>query len=372
MISLEQATELFYDARYLQDSDPRKRELLHQALPVFDNHQHDDLSLECRIALMDAETFSGHVEVLFTLFPWILAKYDEDPTIYPARTILWRYKWVLGNSLSFPQIRREQVEDLLDDFARRLDAQGYSKRTAIYYRWDVAKALGDLDRAAEHYQAYKQMQRDSMSDCFACERSEDVMYLNTAGRYEDAAEAALAMLEARLTCGEEPHRVLGHALQPLVLTGLLEEARDCHQRGYRMIQRNPSFLATAGQHIWYLALTDNARRGATLFERHLPWAQDSQMPKRKLTFYRASHLLFQRLEQQYSRSTIKLRLPKKTPIFAEDGSYTFAALNEWLGGTCKQLADRFDERNGNDSCSRWVQQINDLIDREPIPYHPDQ
>jgi hypothetical protein len=86
-------------------------------------------------------------------------------------------------------------------------------------------------------------------------------------------------------------------------------------------------------------------------EKHLEWAVDAKDLYWRWKFYLAAHFLMSRVAAN-GQTSLKLRLPKAAPCFQEEGRYEVAALSAWIEGTCRELAERFDARNGNDGFKR--------------------
>src|SRR5581483_5827870 len=93
-----------------------------------------------------AAFFSGDEGKAFVAFSWCLAWCDRDPQRFPEDDVLWEYKWVLANSIDYPQITLAQIEAMFDDFRRRYERCGRGLR-AVYKLW-LMHAEDRGDRAA--------------------------------------------------------------------------------------------------------------------------------------------------------------------------------------------------------------------------------
>src|SRR6201996_3450224 len=104
------------------------------------------------------------------------------------------------------------------------------------------------------------------------------------------------VLAGTFRCSEEPHRVLGCALLPLLRTGQLDEARGAFLRGYSLARRNINLMAAVGQHVEFCALTGNEARGLEMLAEHQGWLADRQASARKrLEFIGGVTVLLRRL-----------------------------------------------------------------------------
>ncbi len=57
---------------------------------------------------------------------------------------------------------------------------------------------------------------------------------------------------------------------------------------------------------------------------------------------------------------VALRLPPTFQLREEGGAYETARLRDWFAARVKEIARRFDERNGNDYFTRELADINAL------------
>jgi hypothetical protein len=269
----------------------------------------------------------------------------------------------------FPQLSRQQLEDMFDDMRRRYERAGAGLRAVHKLACKCAMAMGDVDLARRHQRLWRTTPAGAGNDCAACERNDQVNYLIFVGKDDRAIEHAAPILLGRLVCGEIPHITLAHILLPLLRLGRVEEAAVWHQRGYRLVRTNREFLAEVGRHLRFLALTDNWGPGLRMFESHLAWAVETFDLSRRFEFYLAAHLLLDRLHDA-GRSTLDLRLPRSVPMFDEKGHYDTVALRTWLAQECRTLAARFDARNGNDYFTRRLEtqpREKELVSPYPLP-----
>jgi hypothetical protein len=192
------------------------------------------------------------------------------------------------------------------------------------------------------------------------------------GHDETALEAARPILQGGMRCATVPHGTLGLVLLPLVRLGRAAEAVPLHQRGYRLISRNPKFLTEAGEHLTFLALTDNLPQAIRLLERHLSWALATADLRARFEFYNAVRFLLERLVAA-DKESVRLRLPHEFPAWREDGRYDVAELRAWFNLAAAELAARFDERNGNTAFTRELREmrrLNKLVTECPLRAPP--
>ena len=317
----------------------------------------EHLGFEARNALVESAVYSGAEEKALVAYSWCLAYYDRHCTEfdwYAEYSILWRYKWIVGHTVDFPQITRDQSTEMIEDLARRFDRAGYNDRTANYYRMKTAMGMGDLDEADEFAQLVRKTSRDAMANCEACE-CDDRGELNFLRRRDKQGLKAIEpILAGHLKCATVPHCTLATVLIPHIRLGMANEAIPLQQRGYRLISRNPDFLHWIAHHMLFLVHLGEENRAVRMFDRHFSWALESAVPGHRFWFYLAAAVTFEAVAERKNDRKRKLRLPMKFELYAEEDSYLPSDLSTWLWKETNDLAERFNARNGNDFYSRHI------------------
>jgi hypothetical protein len=364
----EEVEELLDRAEGL-DEGPAKVALLEEAVRLADTHGDVEEGYRARQVLIRAATFGGLPDRALVAFSWCLAQSDREPESFPVGELLWEYKWVVGHIYEFPQVGLGQIESMMGDMARRYAEAGSTLRAIHTKGRQLAIHRGDRRSAAREHRALHSVPRDWLSDCPACERDADVEYLAWCGKDSEALEHAGPILKGYYTCAEVPQRTYARILLPLVRLGRVEEAMAWHVKGYRMIARNPNFLTYVADHLTFLVLTDNLARGVKLLEKHLGDALATPAMSWRFDFYLASRLLLERLREQ-GQETLKLRLPKYFPLHHAEGRYSVKELEGWFAGQLKELAGRFDARNGTKAFARKMREhrrLRGLVSPCPLP-----
>jgi hypothetical protein len=326
---------------------------LEEAVRLADTHGDLDLAFRLRDDLIDAATFGGFPDKALVAFAWCRGQVKRDPERFESDLLLWKQKWVVGRLDDFPHITRKQILEALDDIEQAYARVDAGRRAILKLRYQTARDMGEEAAAETYWAQWVAAPRDYLTDCRACDLDDEIDHHIDRGEYARALEKARPILDGRSACAEIPHLTYGSVLYPLLKLGRLEQARDCHLRGYPMISRNRDFLATVGEHIEFLALTDNLSRGLALFEKHLGWALDHASWRDRFTFHAASGLLLSRLLAE-GREAVSLRLPKAFPLHQGQGPYETRALHGWVEGQAKEIAARFDARNGTQHFQRLL------------------
>ncbi|MFJ2645989.1 tetratricopeptide repeat protein [Streptomyces sp. NPDC087420] len=293
-------------------------------------------------ALIDAYEYSAERTKMMVPFARLLQEYDRDPSAFAAHEVhglYWRFKWVTGNIVESPEIPLDAVERWLAEMERRYRLAGHSERAVRQAEFSLADFLGDSGRAERAMSAWAAAERDRMSDCHACELSNQGRYW--AEREEDAkaVEVWEPVLTGRKTCMEEPHRALAHSLLSLVRMGRADEARSHHLRGYRMARGNESLLRAVGEHIEFCALTGNESRGLEILSEHTAHLGPLADAEAQLEFNGGILVLLRRLTD--------LGHGDRPAVPYEGVGRTVRELADLLYGQVSAIAGRFDVRNGS-------------------------
>ncbi|WP_226000311.1 hypothetical protein [Paenibacillus sp. BJ-4] len=329
-----------------------KLAILEEAARLADTSGLQELAYEIRGEILECAIFNGYPLKALVAFSWQLGRFDQNPEEYDADTLLWNYKWILGKVCSFSNIPRTQIEDLAEDMRKRYAEYGYNERPYYYYKFRIAMDMGELDEARRYLDTFRQIESDSMSDCEACEQSQMVRFYYLTGEDEQALAVAKPILSGRMRCAEVPHVTLSQVLLPLYRQGEVEQAKDQHRKGYRLVRDDRDFLKTIAEHIEYLTIA-NPVEGIGVVERHLHMALDYESGLEQMYFYAAMVGLLQKLD-----ASKKLRLVR-IPTAFEWGKEerTLEEMIAYFRPLAESAAAAFDRRNGNTFYSDWIGRI---------------
>ncbi|MEK4074571.1 hypothetical protein MHI01_11750 [Paenibacillus sp. FSL M7-0656] len=342
--------EELMDEAYGLPNGPAKLGMLEEAARVADVNGMEEEAYEARSEIVETATFCGYPMKALIAFSWQLGKFDQQPEEYDEETLMWSYKWILGKMPDFPEISREKILELLEDFGRRFKSYGYSERSYWYYRFRIFMDFGELEEAGRSYDRFRTMDRDFMSDCEACEQDEIMRYFLLKGDDEKVLEAAQPILKGRMSCAEIPHLTLSEILMPLYRLGRTAEA-DKHQiKGYRLIKGQNDFVQSFAEQMDYLTRT-NPAKGIDVLEETLVFAADHEDLYAKMLFYaRAASLLRRWVEES---PEYRLRLPASFPYEGDPGD--LLKLADYFAEHAQTAAAKFDQRNGNHHVSSLIE-----------------
>jgi hypothetical protein len=335
------------EAAYFLEEGTAKIALAEEAVRLAEMSGDDEKAEPAREFLIEAAIFGGRPDVALVTFSRSLAFSDAHSDDTDLHQVLWKYKWILGNLDTMPQVTKGQIEQSLQDFGSRCEAGGFTTYAADKLRWALAISMGDVDGARAAFDRFEKAKRDDLGDCIACVQDEIVRHFAFIGDPERALQAAEPVLKRKMQCKEIPHRTYARVLEPMFELGQWEKAADCHRKGLRLIQRNPEFLEHQAQHMTFLCLTANFTKALTSMAQYLPSAL-AAIPLNQLAFLRSALFTLMCAGRQGTQ-TVKIVLPESISFFRPDGNYPLSELHSALRPLAVELATQFDARNGN----RW-------------------
>lgn len=344
-------------ALVLPDS-PRKVELLEEAVRIADAH-HDELTaMHVRLQLLDAATFGGKIERSIVAFGWILGYYDKNPDCIDLHTLLWRYKWIVANVVGFTTVGKQRIYEMEEDIERRFLENGFSLQVVHEKRFENAKWMGDRERAKTYFEKWLQSERDSLSDCLACDQNHRVEAFAYFGQLHEALEAAEPLLQGRMSCRTMPQVTYAMLILPAIELQNADLAEQLFKDGYHQIQGKDNFLREAAQHLYYLVWTNRLDEAVDCFWEHLPISRNLMVDSHNLQFQHAASCLFQAL------GTSNVQVRQATLLTEELSNKNSVPATELLDMSQKEvdrLTKAFDKRNENDYWSNRIAKVSNLV-----------
>lgn len=334
--------------------------LLEELVRLADADNDIDMAYGARFELSEVASNQGFPEKAIVAFAWCLAQFDKDPERDDWFRLLWRYKVMLELIPVFARVSREKIVEMQEDMARRLQELGETERTAHYYRsWNFMR-MGDYDTALKFQETYISMPRSQVSDCLACERDRQIELLCRMQRYEDSLDLAEPVIDGTMSCGEVPQFTNAHIVRSLMRLGRIDDARRRHKSGYRSVRRERKYLGTIGDLMLLPIHLRDFDEAIPMMVRHAAWAQETAADELKFRFYSSCALLLEALSQVHPESR-KLRLPRGLPCCREDDLYDPKQLAQWFAKETRQLADQFNQRNGNKRYDEILAENRELV-----------
>lgn len=335
---------------------PGRTAVVEEAVRQADAHGDIDAGYSARIELLDAAVMGGRGDLLVAHYPWCLAQFDRHPDRFDESTLLWRFKWVMGNVLEFPQISLAQIDGLFDEMTARFRRYGQGERVLAGFRLSLAEHRGDAAAAERSFADFQRQPRDELSNCVACDANTVVNYYRNRGDHAAAVRAAGRILAGRLACRRVPENTYASLLYSLLELGDDAQAVAVHQKGLRLSTVTGD-LTNLAKHLTFLARTENRPAAVRLFEKHLPAAVGGYEPEPRFHFLLAGRFLCDRLLAAGWRRG--LRVPPSLTTGDRKATSDVPALRDWLDAECRDVAGLFDARNGT---SRFADRIAEQAD----------
>jgi hypothetical protein len=356
---LEQVERILADAHGESDSDVA---LLEEAARLADRHGDVPLGLEVRLQLINAANFSGKHELVLVAFTWCLAQLDRDEQLRIdwERNVLWYYKWVINSLSEYSQVSRQQLERSFADMEDRYKRAGFGMGAIYNCKAYTSIRLGDMDAHREARALWRKSPNDEISDCRACQTDVAVAYDLEVGELEKAVKTAHPIIMGRQQCAEIPCLTHGRLLLPLLKLGSADLAEQLHRATLKQALSTREFIATAGHHCAYLALTGKLPRALKVFETGMAGTMTMKRPWDRMIFLQRAEVLFEILAQSQDKP-MKIKVPKSVPFYREDQTYSPSMVARALNEMGSGLAADFDRRNGNNYMQQRHQRFREMV-----------
>lgn len=231
----------------------------------------------------------------------------------------------------------EVADELLDEFAERASALGYSARSGHHLRMEVALWRGNLEAAERERALRDELPRDALCEPPGAERAVQAQLHADRGELEQALGVARALFDL---AEEVPAPAWSRVLLPLVAAGEEGLAARAHAAGLPGVRGNPLHLPAIGRHLEYLALRSRPDEGLALLDEHLGVFAMQHDPASLWHFWAGAWSLVARLERA-GVSTLDARVPRVG--LHHRTSELAGTFRDRVG----RLSRRLDERHGN-------------------------
>lgn len=355
MSSADEARELQERARDCAQHSAERVDMLDRAARLADSAADARLGYEIRDDLIEAAVFAGEPQRAMVAFAWCLALCDESPEEFPESNLHWKYKWMAQSIADFPEVSREQVFALLDDMQARFQRRGVGENAVLKLRALAAEALGDVAELERYFSAWNGASRDELSDCNACDISQQIGLLTRLGRDDEAIDKMQHLLDSRQRCLEVPAMTYGMIQFALLRKHDLAKALAYHRVGYPQLkQLRKDGVPHIGEHLALLAVANEHGRGLRILRDGMPLAADHAVGFPRLRFLVGAQVLLQRASTRQETATLTV-----PPAFGGDGKNDkrdLASVAALFADRARALAAAFDRRNGNTGMSGWTEE----------------
>ena len=340
----EEIDDLLETTDALEDG-PVKLALFEEAIREIDAIGDVEFAYHVREEYIRIAVFSGFKEKGLVAFSWCLAQFKDSPEIFDEQILLWMFKWVAENLTSFPTIPKSQILEIEAEMKLQFQKFDYSLRPVQQVSISNKIMMGDLEEGKKLLPTWNDHPRDNLVDCEACEQNTLVTLATRTQQYEKALEEAEPIFDEKMTCEEIPHLTHGSVLWPLLKLNRKEECKPHFKKGYALTKNNRVFLSSHSEYLLYCTAISNFDTAMKIFEDSLQWAVETKDIDSQFQFYDSSTLLLQAFARKTSNQ--KLNLPKEIDCYQENDLYNIEALADWFDKATIQLAEQFNQRNGN-------------------------
>lgn len=301
-------------------------------------------------SVMHDDLFKGII-----MFPEFMAYYDAHSDVCEQHSLMWVFKWIIEDVFDFYQVSAEKIEEYFNEFRRRCEEYGYSLRTYYMKKMNFYYYI-DNEKARQCQKRFRSLERDELSDCAACERNNDIRMELRCGSEKKAMNMLADMLHQGISCAEVPEVTFGECVKHFTETGNIAEAEYYAEMMMPMIKgEERNFLKEISNVLILKALT-SPNEAYDIFKRSVNIFLESKNPDMRFHFAHAAALFFDAAVKN-DHKKIVIKLSPSFPLYNADNEYEPEKMRDYFADIAKDIADKFDERNGSDY-------YNDLLNYE--------
>lgn len=360
-------------------------ERLEELVVAADAARDPERGTAARLSLVPAYLYGGRHREIAPALTWLLQRYDEEPAWFgpwERQAVLFSFTWATSALLPHPDVPLAQIEAALADMSARYNAAGESMTPTLKARYELAAHRHGHAAADEAYHAWVANPRSELSDCEFCEPAEQVRHLAAVGRHDEAVALALPVLDSPAECKQQQFATIAVSMESLLLTGHEERALREHLRGVRLLRmarddgddavdagaaRHPdqahgpiAAMPGRAEHLMLLARTGRLERGLDLLEAWMPWLGSGAASGHQVMVTTAAGARLLRGVSEAGGGDVPIPTGRWGEVSAE-------RLGSRLAGRARELASRFDARNGTGGATGLVE---DLLSAGPLPDLP--
>ena len=223
-----------------QKSPEQRVALLEQAIRIAEQLQLTDRLLDHYNDLMDQILYSHQWELMFVYFPRLIKILDEkgdELRLSQKYSILFKYKWLINNSIDFPQLSLDRLHQLCDDFETRLKSENASLRPLYIHRACVHLSAMNYVPVQELMELWEIEPRGLYDDCLICDLSSLIDFNFKMGLIEEGMEVFESLISDHQSCYHNPNYVYPVVARHYLVRGEVERAHTLYQEGWTLIQK---------------------------------------------------------------------------------------------------------------------------------------
>ncbi len=339
------------------------------AIEAADEHKDISYQIYFRTQFCEESTFYGDDLDMVVMFPEILSLADRNPDAPTTQFnsgyrnsydhVLWIYKWLLEDCESFYQISMEDCQRFFEDYKRRCIAFGYNLRPYYEYIYSFYDCMDD-PRSDEAFAEFYRLPRDGNCNCKACERNLEIEYYLKRDNLEKAKELSKEIENYSLICSaKEKNRAwlrlkkhfLHYYLRHEDYGKFVEYSRllERYMNGEREFECWDDFLKG-------YACVDIGKALKIYKKCWKDWMEE-RCPADIYENNKSACIFFRELKKVRKGNFIKISFDTDFPLYQENGKYRIEDLYQFHWKRAKEVAEKFDARNGTNSYCKGLEEI---------------
>lgn len=282
------------------------------------------------------------------VFPEMMAVFDENEELNTdddcIHDLMWSFKYILDGAKTFSNVSTEQIEKLFEEFSERCKKYGFSQRTHRYMWEKFTLSTGNF-LPKEEYGKFVYEPEDELKDCKACEQSFKVRCALVRGDEQEAMNLFAPIDNGDMRCAEIPQDTFRTLIIYYISKGRYAEALKYAKRLYSMIKGDINFTEEFGVLLCLYSKVD-VGIGINIFERELENFAVNRNHSLRFFFALGAYRLFSAVGDD-KHTLHNVVLTNRFELYNENNEYQISELADYFGGVAKDIAAKFDKRNGN-------------------------
>ena len=334
-------------------------EVLRHAIQEADRRQDLPFMFTFRVEFCRESTFYGDGLELMVVFPELLALSDRHPGQpddsryvfqYQAEHVMWIYKWVLDSCMDFYQISMEDCKRFFEDYRKRCVSMGLSLRNYYCTLYSFYAQI-DESYSEECFHKFEKSSRDAHSDCKTCERNVEIKFYLDRGDLKKAERLSKDIENFRLTCGSLDKRSAWLRMKIAYMNYYLDRKEYEKAQEYaRLVERymNGESEYECWEDFLVCYAHTNIGKALKIYKEHWKEWMELRCPMDSCETERSICIFFKELGKARKGGTVKIHYGPSFPLYREDGQYKITELFDFHYSRAKEIAEKFDQRNGTD------------------------
>ena len=314
------------------------------------------------------------------IFPEYLALFEKNPELQDENheDMMRSYKLILGGLFDFYEIPFSQIKNIYRQYSEFCDRYRYNKRS--YYRqmwnsmyWHGIESFGECTDVTDCHRKMMKLPVDDLSEIPAGECDDLTKFILFVEKDIDKAfKTAEPIFSGKLRCPQVPlYTYINFAIYYFRCKDL-KNTKKFLDRGYHIMHRDfgdsNTLTFDKGFCILMYAYIDT-KKALQIFRKQLRICSANKCGFDNFYLYLSGVHTMRRLKQ-LGHTEVYIRLPDRDDdIYREDGIYSSGELECYFYQKAQYIANRFDERNGN---NHFTSLLNKKMDFEYDKYNPSE